>query len=94
MLLLYKKQVYNLNLFNPCLTLGDSVKTHCLSCKYYLIKDPLTGLCRHEVLTSGNRTAQKPQVHADHSCPEWINCGQSYYIRLGWIKKNQADNKS
>ena len=70
------------------------MKTHCLSCKYYMIKDHLTGLCRQEVLTSGNRAAEKPQVHADHSCSDWINCGLTYYIRLGWIKNIQTDNES
>ena len=39
-----------------------------------------------EVLTSGNRKAEKPMVQADSSCEKWIDCGQTYFIRLGWIK--------
>jgi hypothetical protein len=67
------------------------VKTNCLSCKYYKIKDAKTGLCRMEALTSGNREAKKPEVEADYHCDKWIDCGQTYYIRLGWIKKNSPD---
>ena len=57
-----------------------------------MIKDPVTGVCRQEVLSSGNRAAEKPQVQAEHSCPDWIDCGQTYYIRLGWIKNMQSDD--
>jgi hypothetical protein len=39
-----------------------------------------------EILTSGNRDAKKPMVQADSSCEKWTDCGQTYFIRLGWIK--------
>jgi len=67
------------------------VKTNCLSCKYYKIKDTQSGLCRMEALTSGNREAKKPKVDAEDHCEKWINCGQTYYIRLGWIKSNSPE---
>jgi hypothetical protein len=65
-----------------------TVDAHCLRCKYYTIQGPLTGLCRREKLLSGNRDAVKPLVRADHTCTHWADCGQTYYIRLGWIKNN------
>lgn len=44
-----------------------------------------------EALTSGNREAKKPKVDAEDHCEKWINCGQTYYIRLGWIKSNSPE---
>lgn len=62
------------------------VKKTCLSCKYYKILDTMSGFCRMEILTTGNRDAEKPMVQMDSSCKEWIDCGQTYFIRLGWLK--------
>jgi len=67
------------------------VNKSCLRCKYYKIKDSLTGFCRVEVLFSGNREAEKPIVQADSSCEKWIDCGQTYFIRLGWIKNLEKE---
>ena len=67
------------------------MKATCLSCKYYKIKDARTGLCRVEALTSGNHQVDKPEVEAVHHCGQWVDCGQTYYIRLGWIKKNSEN---
>ena len=64
----------------------------CLSCKYYTIKDQLNGFCRMENLTTGNREAEKPMVEADNCCEKWQDCGQTYFIRLGWLK-NMAANR-
>ncbi len=69
------------------------VKIRCLSCKYYTIHDQLTGLCRVEALTTGNRQAEKPSVQADSSCERWKDCGQTYFIRLGWIKNMDKEEK-
>ncbi len=76
-------------------TVIKKINTHCLNCKYYKIQDAETGLCRVEVLTAGNRDGQKPRVQADNSCSKWVNCGQGYYVRLGWIKNlnNNSDKK-
>ncbi len=64
----------------------------CLSCKYYEIKEEQTGFCRMENLTTGNRQAEKPAAKADDCCEKWRDCGQTYFIRLGWLK-NMAANK-
>ena len=62
------------------------MKASCLNCKYYTINDVRTGLCRVEALTSENRNAEKPEVKAAGNCKKWVDCGQTYYIRLGWLK--------
>ena len=67
------------------------MKQTCLSCKYYKISDHQTGLCREQALTTKNRNADKPEVTSEHCCDKWIDCGQTYYIRLGWIKKNAPE---
>ena len=67
------------------------MNTSCLSCKYYKIHDTRTGFCRVEILASGNRDAEKPLVQVDSSCERWVDCGQTYYIRLGWIKNRDKE---
>ncbi len=67
------------------------VKKICLSCKYYKIEDTMSGFCRMEILTTGNRDAEKPMVQMDSSCDKWIDCGQTYYIRLGWIRNLEQE---
>jgi len=62
------------------------MKTHCLSCKYYKIHDALSGSCRVEKLASGKRNTEKPVVKAESRCDKWKDGGQTYYIRLGWIR--------
>jgi hypothetical protein len=42
-------------------------------------------------LTTGNRKAEKPMVKADNCCEQWRDCGQTYFIRLGWLKNLAAD---
>ena len=72
------------------------MKTSCLNCKYYKIKDAGSGFCRVEILTSGNQKTEKPVVQAESSCEQWKDCGQTYYIRLGWIRsmtKEADDNQ-
>ncbi|MDW7773094.1 MAG: hypothetical protein SCH71_09415 [Desulfobulbaceae bacterium] len=62
------------------------MKSTCMNCKYYKIEDELSGYCR---VTIAGKTANKsgrPMVRQDHSCGEWQDCGQQYYIRLGWLK--------
>jgi len=73
------------------------MKQTCMSCKFYKIDDELSGYCRVEKNKDKNDTVQREMVRQDHSCRKWIDCGQQYYIRLGWIKaqvkkkKNSAD---
>ncbi len=69
------------------------MKTTCLNCRFYKIQDVESGLCREEALTSKNHDAEKPVVKASHCCDQWVDCGQTYYIRLGWIKKNSENGE-
>jgi hypothetical protein len=45
-----------------------------------------------EALTSGNRKTKKAKVQSEDSCEKWADCGQTYYIRLGWIKNNSKQS--
>jgi len=69
------------------------MKSTCISCKYYKIEDALSGYCRVESRESGDRSAHNPMVRQDDSCRKWLDCGQQYYIRLGWIKAMNAREK-
>ncbi len=66
------------------------METTCLSCKFYKVEDALSGFCRVIVRETGDRNAERPMVRADHACDKWVDSGQQYYIRLGWIKAQQA----
>ena len=63
------------------------VKATCLNCRYFKIQDSHSGLCRQKILTLKDQDAEKPVVQSDGNCEQWVDCGQTYYIRLGWIKK-------
>jgi hypothetical protein len=69
----------------------DAMKTHCLNCKYYQINDVSTGYCRVEALGPGKRSVEKPLKDADDHCAQWKDCGQTYYIRLGWIRNKENE---
>ena len=58
----------------------------CIRCKYFKVEDHQNGFCRVETMLSGDRTAQKPRVGSGDSCARWVDCGQQYHIRRGWIK--------
>jgi len=69
------------------------MKSTCMNCKYYKIEDELSGYCRVAVSKkTGIDQKDRPMVRQDNSCGEWKDCGQQYYIRLGWVKaqKNKA----
>ena len=68
------------------------MKTQCLSCRYYKIHDAQNGTCRVDNLLKGTRNAEKPTVRADENCERWKDCGQTYYIRLGWIRNLEKEN--
>ncbi len=67
------------------------MKTHCLNCKYYQINDVRSGYCRVESLVSKQPAAEKPLKDADDHCSQWVDCGQTYYIRLGWIRNKEKE---
>jgi len=61
----------------------------CLRCKYFRLETVEAGLCRVDKNTDKNYPAMDKNDH----CPRWRDCGQQYYIRLGWIKaKTNAVN--
>ncbi|MFP7755922.1 hypothetical protein ACLG6S_14945 [Thermodesulfobacteriota bacterium B35] len=66
------------------------METTCLSCKFYKVEDALSGFCRVAVKETGDRDAERPMVRADNGCDKWVDSGQQYYIRLGWIRAQQA----
>lgn len=66
------------------------MKPACINCKYYKVVDALSGYCRAETAQSSDKTEHKAMVRHDHTCPRWADCGQHYYIRLGWLKAQQA----
>ena len=70
------------------------MKSTCLRCKFYKIEDIVSGVCRDQKKGSGN-TPPRPMVKQDDTCEKWTDCGQQYYIRLGWIKSQKtAENKN
>lgn len=73
-----------------------SMKMICMSCKYFKIEDPQSGYCRVSDTVAGKMSAPKKMVRAGDTCEKWEDCGQQYYIRLGWIKayNNREAEKS
>lgn len=70
------------------------MKATCMNCKYYKIEDELTGFCRVSVKgETGKEKKENKMVRQDYTCSEWQDCGQQYYIRLGWLKA-QKNNDS
>ncbi len=61
----------------------------CLCCKYFRLESVDAGLCRVDKDTDKNYPAKNNNDH----CLNWHDCGQQYFIRLGWIKsKTDASN--
>lgn len=56
------------------------MKKDCLHCKHYRLDDIASGVCRVEKMDI------YPSKRNEDVCPSWRDCGQQYYIRLGWIK--------
>ncbi len=54
----------------------------CIRCKFFRMKSADQGLCR--VKPSGQ--AEDVKVRTVHTCEKWEDCGQQYYIRLGWVR--------
>ncbi len=68
------------------------MKTTCLRCKFFTIIDLENGKCRVLVKETGDKDADCPKVTHDHSCDKWIDAGQHYHIRLGWLKNKKKAN--
>lgn len=62
------------------------MKSTCMSCKFFKIEDTMSGFCRVLAKETGDRNAPRPMVKQDDLCSKWADCGQQYYIRLGWAR--------
>lgn len=59
----------------------------CLRCKYFRLETIDAGLCRVEKDTD----KKYPVMDKNGHCLKWCDCGQQYFIRLGWIKAKNKD---
>ena len=63
----------------------EKIDRVCLRCKYFRVKNSENGQCKvdkaavEDLLLKG----------INDSCERWLDAGQQYYIRLGWMKKQQ-----
>ena len=70
------------------------MKSTCMKCKFFKIEDSTSGYCNVQARETGDKNADKPMVKQVDSCDKWADCGQQYYIRLGWVKaQNQKKEK-
>ena len=61
-----------------------------MNCKFYKVEDAQGGYCRAGAGNAPGKEARNTMVLHDHVCAQWDDCGQNYYIRLGWLKALQA----
>lgn len=66
------------------------MESTCMSCKFFKIEDVMSGYCRVQVRETGDKKAPKPMVKQDDTCHKWADCGQQYYIRLGWVRSQET----
>lgn len=59
----------------------------CLCCKYFRLESVDAGLCRVEKNTDKNY----PVMAKNDYCLQWRDCGQQYFIRLGWIRAKTSE---
>ena len=60
----------------------------CLNCKTFRLEDTQSGICRVD------KTVESyPTKGVKESCERWVDAGQQYHIRLGWIKKTSENEK-
>jgi hypothetical protein len=63
-------------------------KKHCLNCKFFRLRNAETGLCRVD-----KSLDPYPEREIAYCCERWQDCGQQYYIRLGWLKAQTNENR-
>ena len=56
----------------------------CLSCRFYRPQDESTGRCRVDKDRLDHR--DYPVMEHVDLCERWVDSGQQYYIRVGWLK--------
>jgi hypothetical protein len=54
----------------------------CLRCRYFRLLDEIGGLCR----VDKGQGPDYPKTASSGHCPRWRDCGQQYFIRLGWLR--------
>lgn len=57
----------------------------CLSCVYFRTKDSRMGICKVDKSVAPDY----PMVAIEQCCEQWSTSGQQYYIRAGWLKRQQ-----
>lgn len=67
----------------------NKIKKLCLNCKYYRLKNSQSGVCR----VDRENSPDYPAKTNEDSCTRWLDCGQQYYIRVGWIKARLAEEE-
>ena len=65
------------------------MKQSCINCQFYKVEDALSGYCRATAQKNPDEEGQQRMVSHDYACSAWVDCGQNYYIRLGWIKAQE-----
>lgn len=60
-------------------------KKICLDCRNFSLQDTSSGVCK---VVKG--LADYPVKATGDSCDQWRDCGQQYFIRIGWIKGELA----
>jgi hypothetical protein len=60
----------------------NDVKKICLTCKSFRLDTVDSGICR----VDKSFGTDYPPKGTNDVCGKWQNCGQQYFIRLGWIK--------
>jgi hypothetical protein len=62
-------------------------KNQCLRCKYFRLDNDRGGVCR----VDRQLAPDYPHKDTKGTCGRWFDCGQQYYIRLGWLKRALAE---
>jgi len=60
-------------------------KKNCLSCRHFSLQEIDAGVCKVVKEPAGY-----PVKAIDDACDRWLDCGQHYFIRTGWIKSRLA----
>jgi hypothetical protein len=66
-----------------------NVKKNCLRCKFYRLKDVDNGICR----VDKEIERDYPTKLNEDNCSRWKDSGQQYFIRVGWIKAQKAEDR-
>jgi hypothetical protein len=59
-----------------------------LSCRNFSLQETDSGVCK---VVKG--LMPYPVKATDETCDRWLDCGQQYFIRTGWIKGKLAKEK-